>query len=120
MTIISDIPAVQRAYERLRRAGQSHNIAEMLATRSVPRLRTNATVLAGRQPYFGVEENQMHTNAVCGTAKRYGFDPANYCPGLADYAGDPKAFLPTDDPLGHVKRIRRRQHEKIQRAIQKE
>jgi hypothetical protein len=118
--IISDLPEVQRAYERMRSKGQSHNMAEMLALRQVPTLRTNATMLAGREPHYGVEQNNMYSRAVNGTAKRYGLDPANYCPGLADYAGDPKAFLPTDDPGGHVKRLERRQKEKIQRAMNKE
>jgi len=115
LPIISDKKRVQEAYETMRREGQSHNMAEMLATRRVPTLRTNATMLAGRKPYFGVDEKQMHSSQVCGTARRYGFDPANYVPTLADYPGDPKAFLPTDDPGGHVKKLGRRLKERVAR-----
>jgi hypothetical protein len=119
LPIISDDRRVQAAYVRMRREGQSHSMAEMLALRKVPTLRTGATMLAGRKAPFG-EERNMHTDRVCGTAKRHGLDPNNYCPTLADYPGDPKAFLPNDDPAGHVKKLKRRLDEKVARAIDKE
>lgn len=112
---ISEHTAVQRAYERMRRRGQSHNMAEMLSLRRIPACRTNATLLAavnGAKDEFTFEDNGMHSKAVLKAANRVGVHPRQYQPQLADFAGDPKAFLPNDDPRGHLKKLERRQKEK--------
>jgi len=107
----------EQMYRKLRKDGVSHNMAEILAHRQCPGLRTGSTMLRNRKPYFGIDQDQKHTNAIQATAKRHGLDPANYCPTLADYAGDPKAFLPHDDPAGHVKRVERKRDALLAKAM---
>lgn len=117
---VSDYPDVQAAYEAMREAGQSHNMAELLACRQCPSLRTNTSFIAAennRKPYYGLEENQKHSNALRKTARRLNAHPNNYNPTLADYPGDPKAFLPNDDPMGHIKKITRQREEAIKQGV---
>ena len=108
---ISDNRAVQCAYVAMRQAGQSHNMAEMLATRQVPSLRTNTTLLAAHSRHKSryCWGNDKHTKCVHGAAKQYGLNPDNYVETLARYPGDPQAFLPNDDPQGHIKKVQRSQ-----------
>ena len=105
---ISEHTAVQQAYERMRQSGQSHSMAEMLALRRVPACRTNATLLAAvtnEKEAYTFDDGGMHSKAVVKAANRMGVHPKQYRPQLADFAGDPKAFLPNDDPRGHLKRV---------------
>lgn len=64
---ISDVPEIQREYVRMRRKGESHNVAEMLATQAGPSLMTDARFLMGKT------------------------EGSVYMSGLARYPGDPKA-----------------------------
>lgn len=118
---ISENRAVQRAYERMRQNGQSHNMAEMLALRKIPACRTNATLLAAvnsDKEQWSFSQPNMHSKAVVESANKLGVHPKQYQPEWADYAGDPKAFLPNDDPGGHLKKLKRRQKEKETRLVE--
>ncbi|MFA7177157.1 MAG: hypothetical protein WC114_07915 [Smithellaceae bacterium] len=120
---ISDNPAVQQDYERMRERGQSHNIAEMLALKRTPTLRTDATLLAavnGAKEDFSFEQDNLHSKAVVKTAKRLGVHPKQYQPTLADYAGDPKAFIPNDNARGHLKRVAQHHKDRCARAVDTE
>jgi len=44
---VSDNPEIQSLYEEIRRGGESHKLAEMLALRQVPNLQTDTRWLAG-------------------------------------------------------------------------
>ena len=44
---VSDNPEIQSLYEEIRRGGESHKLAEMLALRQVPNLQTDTRRLAG-------------------------------------------------------------------------
>jgi hypothetical protein len=120
---ISDDPAVQAEYlrirERLRREcvrngeqpsdRDNHRLAEMLAFRSPPRANTDREFLAG----IGTLDKQFEKDpeglqAVVEGAKRSGYTPnmhSLYNPSLARYEGDPAAFVPHDNPVGHIKKV---------------
>ncbi len=120
---ISEHPTLQQAYERMRKRGQSHNIAEMLALRQTPPIRTDATLLAavnGAKEDFSFEQDNIHSKAVVKTAKRLGVHPKQYQPTLADYAGDPKAFIPNDNARGHLKRVAQYHKDRCARAADTE
>ena len=120
---VSDHPGVQAAYEAMRRDGQSHRMAEMLALRQCPSLRTNATILAAesnRAPHYDLEEDNLHSRAIVKTANRLGVHPRQYQPTYADFPGDPKAYLPNDDPGGHLKKLDQLHKDRQNRLIDTE
>jgi hypothetical protein len=93
--LISPDPAVQAFYERLRVQGQSHNMAEVLATRKFPGFTTDDTFMKGKKtgdqfadcPIVGQYYREMaEANGVSTTGKMY-------LRGLAEYPGDPRAWV---------------------------
>ncbi len=107
--VISSSPAVQGAYVKMRRSGESHRLAEMLALRSGPQLSTDTSFLAGvgtlRDQFDG---NDAELNRVVKEAKKQGYTPKAtdyYEPSLANRCGDPGAFIPHNEPKGHVRRL---------------
>lgn len=93
--VISPFTSVQEAYEAMRRDGQSHNIAEMLALQQSPAIQTDATFLAGH-----CNGNQFEKTPIVGDfyrteAERAGVNTKGkvYKSSLAEYAGDPKAWV---------------------------
>jgi hypothetical protein len=101
--IVSRSEEIQAKYEQMRLEGQSHNIAEMLATRSFPGVKTDAIFnegkFSGDSWMVGPEQqwlrNRAETAGVSTTGKWY-------CRGLADFPGDPTAWV---DGRGDVMRI---------------
>lgn len=93
--VISDNPAVQKHYEEMRARGESHRLAEMLATRVTPGLMTDSVFLSGH-----CNGNQFERTAVLGDYYRRVAEQAGqstrgkvYLSGLAEYPGDPKAWV---------------------------
>lgn len=92
---ISDDPAVQARYVEMRRNGESHNMAEMLATRSFPGFSTDDTFMRGWKtgeqfadnPALGNYYRQVAESQGCSTQGKA------YISGLAEYPGDPRAWV---------------------------
>lgn len=86
--------SVMTKYVEMRLGGQSHNMAEMLATRSFPGLKTdsifNQDKFSGSGGRIDVEERWLREKA-----ERAGVSTNGkwYCRGLASYPGDPTAWI---------------------------
>jgi len=106
---ISADPAVQKLYEASRRLGNSHKCAEMLAFHRPPNAVTDREFLRG----IGTLADQFDGDtvglkAVVENARAHGYNPSYtdfYNKGLANFPGDPLAFIPADSARGHVKRV---------------
>ncbi len=93
--VVSDDWLVQVRYWAIRLEGESHNMAEVLATRAFPGLRTDALFNLGRvngnqfeaQPWMGDYYKQRAEAAGVNTTGKY------YSRALADYPGDPTAWV---------------------------
>jgi hypothetical protein len=90
---------IQAAYEELRRSGESHSIAEMLAYRQAPASKTTDDFLRGigtLDKQLGDNNNFYLNKVVQQYTKEMGHPPNPnyvYSPGLARYTGDPRAFV---------------------------
>jgi hypothetical protein len=99
--------AAQVRYWRMRQAGQSHNIAEVLATRSFPGTRgTDRSFMQGRAldgSQFEGLPDVVGRNYVAQAADA-GVNPAGryYCGSVARFPGDPRAWVGS---INDVKRI---------------
>ena len=83
-------------------------LQEILDSRQAPGIRTNDTLVKG----FGTLSQQFGDDRVLkfyvGEAKRHGYTPsANdaYLPQLADFPGDPKAFVKHGDASTHIRKV---------------
>ena len=124
---ISDNPAVQRRYERLRRKGQSHAIAEMLALRQSPGAGpTNMSYWSEitLHPFDNDESGVIRDTFLI--AHRAGINTHGkwYEPCLADSRGaaDPEAWISgLDDAMAVAKKRNLDLHGRVRhRAVQKE
>ena len=93
---ISTNPAIQMIYEDLRRAGQSHSIAEMLACQQPPCDAADRTFLAGLSPKTDKEEVKLRRMAE---RQGYSVSGATYLHSLARFRGDPEAFIRSRDDI---------------------
>lgn len=92
---VSAHPEVQARYESMREGGESHRFAELIATRGFPGVRTDATFNAGRcngnqferTPGLGDHYRRLAERAGVSTTGKY------YQHGLAEYPGDPEAWV---------------------------
>lgn len=103
---ISSNAEVQSRYETMRRKGESHAMAEMLATRRAPNLNgTDTAFLRGKHLNNGLENNwigdEMRTKA---RSAGIPIDGKVYVAQLADTRGaaDPKAWV---SDTGDIKRV---------------
>ena len=95
---VSRDAAVQAAYLRLRKAGESPAMAEILATRASPGLRTDAQFLHGRHDAFGTDDAGLASRL-----RARGADPNGvYHSSLARYVGDPEAVVSGRDGIRKV------------------
>ena len=102
--VISTNEAVQEAYEEMRRAGQSHNMSEMLALRQSPCIKSDTTFLHGHCNGNQFEANPElgdHYKAIAAAAG-VNVQGAVYKSGLARFPGDPEAWV---RDRGDVKRL---------------
>jgi hypothetical protein len=93
--IISSDRRIQAHYVKARRAGTSHNLAEMFALRLPPMSNSDREFLEGH-----VNGNQFANNPQIGNlyrrrARAAGVNPTGkvYLSGLAEYPGDPRAWI---------------------------
>jgi len=95
-------------YFRLRRLGQTHRFAEMVACQSGPVLNTDSTFFHG-MPMLGdqfVDERQK--TAILRKACQRGYVPSAgdvYQSGLARFQGDPEAFVGPSQGRGYIRRL---------------
>jgi uncharacterized protein YbjT (DUF2867 family) len=92
---ISSDPQIQADYEEIRRRGEEHNLAVMLARRSPPAAQTDREFLHGHcngNQFAGMEYLGDH---YASEARRQGVNITGkvYLSGLAAYPGDPKAWV---------------------------
>lgn len=92
--VITNDPTRQSRYAEMRRKGMDHRAAEMLALQQPPGSKTDREQFAG----VGTLDKQLGDDAdyICGEAKRRGYRPSPndmYMENLADFPGDPKAFV---------------------------
>jgi hypothetical protein len=97
--------------------GQSHKMAVMLATRSFPGVRTDATFNEGR-----CNGNQFEAHPALGDQYRRIADASGvsttgkwYCSGLADFPGDPTAWV---SDRGDVLRVARLKGYRVSGAVE--
>lgn len=101
--------SVQARYLELVADGVSPRMAEMFALRTAPRVMTDSVYFAG----VGSLDKQFGSapcgqlDALIAAAKSHGFTPGVndvYDSGLADFFGDPKAFVPPTGGRNHIRR----------------
>ena len=93
---ISEDPVIQRRYEELRRNGESHRMAEVLACRKFPHFSgTNDDWMRGRENGKQFEGNPWLGEHYKRVAERAGVSTTGkiYCTGVAAYPGDPRAWV---------------------------
>lgn len=93
--IVSRDPAVQARYEQMIRDGESHSMAEMLATRSFPGLKTDSVWNAGRCNGNQFENEPGLGDWYAARAREAGVNPVGqtYISSLARFPGDPEAWV---------------------------
>lgn len=93
--VISSQPHVQAAYLAMRRSGQSHAIAELLACRQAPGAVTDREFLAGHCNGSQFAADPAAGNQAKKIAESQGMNTTGkvYLSGLARYYGDPKAWV---------------------------
>ncbi len=117
---VSDDQAIQFSYEEMRRNGESHAIAEMLATRSFPGVKgTDSVFMQGRKldgqqfeeapPNVGAHHMELARKAGVNTSGKY------YSGTMARFPGDPRAWV---SGLGDVRRIARERQMGVSGAVE--
>jgi hypothetical protein len=95
-------------YMKLRRAGNSHRFADMIACQRGPGLMTDSVFFAGIPKLAEQFRNDTQLQKVMKIAKSHGYQPNPndvYEPGLARFQGDPEAFVPPSGGRGYIKRL---------------
>jgi hypothetical protein len=103
--IISERKDVQAEYERMRLAGESHNTAEMLAFAKPPGVTgTDQAFLEGNCNGNQFEGQEAVGNAYAEDLVAAGGSPKGkvYMHGLAEYPGDPRAWVSGRDEAKKV------------------
>jgi hypothetical protein len=102
--IIDGTPEQQDAYDEMRRNGESHKLAEMLALQRTPGAVTDSTFLAGH-----VNGNQFADDPNAGARYKREAEAAGvsttgkvYLSQLAKYPGDPKAWVSSRGDVARV------------------
>lgn len=100
--IISDIPEVQKHYELCLKNGCAPKLAEMLAFGKAPRGKSDSTFMAGRWNQFA--DTPEIGDAYAEDARAVGVDPKGkiYLSSLAEFPGDPKAWVDSRDDVRRV------------------
>jgi hypothetical protein len=87
--LVSENPLIQAAYETMRADGQSHSMAEMLATRSLPGIRTDATFMTKKPRRQNLPRSYYKNARKAGVVT----DGKYYDGQMARYPGDPEAWV---------------------------
>jgi hypothetical protein len=101
---ISADPEVQKFYEQMRKRGESHALAEMLALRKVPACRTDDLAFKGQKNGQQFAGKEALGNALAKKLRKAGGSPAGkqYIGGLARFPGDPEAWVSS---RGDIRRV---------------
>jgi hypothetical protein len=106
---IMDLPVIgrnapYRRYAQMRHDGQSHNMALLLATGSFPATRTDVEFNRGRTNGNQFEKTPRYGDWLRAQAEAAGVSTTgkHYCAGLADFPGDPTAWISN---RGDVERV---------------
>jgi hypothetical protein len=94
-------------YVKMRRTGQGHRFAEMIAAQKSPACMTDDVFFAG-MPRLAEQMPPRQLQNVLASAKRHGFTPsadAVYHSGLARFQGDPEAFVTRSMGRTYIKRL---------------
>lgn len=116
--VISRDLVVQARYENMRIAGESHNMAEMLATRSFPGIKTDAIFnegkFSGDDGRIGAEQTWLRQQAEAAGVSTAG---KWYCRGLASFPGDPTGWV---GDRGDVLRVAREKNMTVHGYVEHE
>ncbi len=96
--------AKRNAYARMRLRGESHNLAELLASRRAPGIGiTDSIFMSGRWGKAGIQDEEV-ANLYRQIAQDNGVssEGKTYCSQLASFPGDPSAWI---DSVADVKRV---------------
>src|SRR6516225_9010901 len=96
MEQVSTHPAIQAEYERLRAAGESHTIAEMLAYAQPPGVNnTDRAFMEGKGCGEQFEGQDVIGDLYAQNLRDLGGSPKGkrYLHGLAEFPGDPRAWV---------------------------
>lgn len=102
--VVSRNGSIQSKYREMRRNGESHNMAAMLAARKFPGVKTDSVFNEGKFSGQGQGDCDPHHAWNLQQAKNAGVSTNGkwYCSGLASFPGDPTAWV---DSRGDVIRI---------------
>lgn len=104
--VVSDDPSVQAFYERLRRKGEGHGMAEILALRKPPGDRTDTQFIRGVRTPYGLPDTPVG-RYMAAKLKAGGANPNGvYLGGLASRPGDPRAVVEGRDDIKRVCKAR--------------
>ena len=95
-------------YVRLRREGNGHRFAEMIACQQGPGLKTDVAFFQGQPALAEQFGSAKQLKRYIDVARKNGYNPGSrdvYQPGLARFPGDPEAFVPPTGGRGYVKRL---------------
>ena len=107
LPVISQNADVQSHYVVCRRNGCAHKLAEMLAFQSGPFVVTDNLLTAGRGSNQ-FEGQEKYGDEVASIAKSKGLKSTKghtYKSGLAEFPGDPLAWVPDCEARGYVQRL---------------
>jgi hypothetical protein len=96
----------QEIYQQAIKNGCTPRMAEMLASRKCAALDTDK-MFFNQFGNLGDENDPVYLNRITSNARREGYAPSVgdvYVPGLADYPGDPKAFVSRASGRGAIKK----------------
>jgi len=102
---------VQLQYEAMRRDGQSHNMAEMLATRTLPGAKTDTAFMTKFGSNAGVPQAYLDKARKAGINTNSNY----YCGDVAKFPGDPAAWVSS---RGDIKRICEKNNWKAEGAVE--
>jgi hypothetical protein len=120
MPLVSADPMIQHTYEMLVSDGQTHRMADLLAHRKFPGMRTDAVFMEGKigkdqfgDTPIGREMGEFYRSAALAA----GVNPHGkvYLHGLATYPGDPTAWV---DSRGDVLRVAREKGLKVSGMVE--
>lgn len=95
-------------YVSIRRKGEDHKWAVMLASQQGPALNTDATFFEGMPRLYEQIGSQRRLNKMLAVAAKHGFKPNPtdvYQPGLARFQGDPEAFVPATGGRSYIRKL---------------
>lgn len=111
MTVVGRIEGGRYVPAKKTTKAQKRRFAEMLASRQPPRGQTDSTFFAGmnlRKQLAGGVLADRELDRITGEAMKRGFKPSAdsiYMDSLADFDGDPKAFISMSDGRSHIRKV---------------